>query len=1843
MAKYIKGMFQDTPEVDQPQSTWRYAKNALVNKVAGGITNEGGIERLVTLSGAVMKNIERVIGKIEVSDNRAIIFTATDVVDYTFTNPVDGSITEYTGVVSGIYQLTGDELKLVLITRPSEYIPLLEDFNVDFDLKFSLNYPIEGTFKINSEKELLIYWTDNLNYPRSLNVTRQLSFEDIDDPNNPPTHALRVYGRDPELSTNKNYIDRLNLFPHSGPVPTTSFNAIHASGGLETGIYYLALAYVDTDHTYTNYLTVSMPVSIVDEPEDTIPGHRIDGAPAGTVTGKSITWDINNLNNDYDFIRPVIISIKGGAETAVTLKDQEITTSNMQVTYTGMEGYTPAALAEVIIDTVNYDTAKTIGQLDDVLYLGNLSSNKDVGYQKYANNMGLIPVTKVIENFDPYEISEDNLLNGYSVESTPFPDNEGNTNTALAGANNGYRSPDYNVKYRGYTRDEVYAIYIAFIMNDGSMSYAYHVPGRAAIHDELTQIQNTPIGVDPCSGGALIDTVNQRSTQDSELYSISGGTGRKFHFYDYSAEDDAWGMNFWRNENERYPNTEDFDTWNYNGLMGESASLRGKRVRHHHFPSNENIAYRFLNGVQTGTEITESQVGMGGLFSASFRKVGYTEDNFIGSGQWEHRFFFDVDEDGTPSTTGPWASDPTNGEWTLNDDAVMPVDGQCVYCRSKNTSYQESYSTCSGGWFFGRASYTGGGLSIITGTDTSSIGSDCPCNYDWRAGIDSFGDQQFNNRDDNDEICNQSTTCYDPSDYDSGDAPQRGCHNGYRTNTWDGNIDTAMRGTCYWKNNNAVETVTGGGEYITRPVSILGFHLMNMYIPDDIKKKTQGFRIYYAKRAHHNRRILGQDISLPMRHVRKAISFCDMDFIDKKDVRWLRKLDEAKDIRNLMAGEGDDNEGNQLAKPLWFKDPFIRQQSVYVEDEYNICAYDVFSFHDFYMLNSHNSVAHATHFKPEYIVDLASFKGIGLKKVWNMFVDGDQLQQFPFPDDGSDCQRRGIVNSFFIGTNYNGTEHPLLQLSLQGVLNRPIKEKCKTYLRGDSLFNAKPLGFGYDINNEHGESCLAFQVVKDRGLPPLDVTTGKNVGNANSNVDGYVGTSSFTNDKWPISLGEKAKAYQGNLHAFKLDMYNSLDTNTLVWTGYEIIGDDYINFGTGLGDSTINVHPEGIFGGDTIISRHGYRSTVRPKWMDIGNADPATGDKPGRDLRAAYMTICESTDNINFRHMGEKAQGQDTYIPGAPIQDILNLDNNQDLTFNMGDNTTNNMRYNEDYSRLNDIRVPFPLPAKEIAPDKFPTRVHRTQRNDPNSLIDNYRIALANQYRDLPKDKGVLQSISGIGNLLYLHMTDTLFKTVGKETLELGASVNAYIGTGDIFDRNPVEVSQTYYGYGGTSSQFANLVTSLGYFWVDQSSRKVFMLGGEQPLEISAGGMKQWFKKNIPYELESYGMSDPSNYDNPFTGMGFTSTWDSKNERILLTKKDLIPTKWFKRARAAYDEGFYSYRIRWNEQIGKFQYEYYDGGSQWIDIDITLTSTIEDVYPTYAGQVTAFGYPLGNYIEWRDENMTEEDCLADAGVWIDDNNVTIPTCRREITKSEDLFEEKGWTISFYPELGIWVSFHDYTPSVYILTGDRLLSAKSDSNIIYKHDTIWYGDLYDDGTHRSKADFVFEFIHNENNLESKKFYNFHYNADVWEVVSDDLGGQGGHRHVKIHNSGFTSFYVYTTFQNSGETDITYMDNIRNTSNDWKINRFRDISFREQVDDVNNFYGTSPPATTSETQPMFIYDGMDKTINPDFLDPNGVGTQGKFTDKFIGICLKYNNNTNNLVSLYSTQIGMRKYFR
>ena len=73
-------------------------------------------------------------------------------------------------------------------------------------------------------------------------------------------------------------INLLNLFPYSGKVPTITLGevwwgtppyqtSVHTGGGLKTGSYHLALAYVDKDNVATSYVSISSPVSIVAETE----------------------------------------------------------------------------------------------------------------------------------------------------------------------------------------------------------------------------------------------------------------------------------------------------------------------------------------------------------------------------------------------------------------------------------------------------------------------------------------------------------------------------------------------------------------------------------------------------------------------------------------------------------------------------------------------------------------------------------------------------------------------------------------------------------------------------------------------------------------------------------------------------------------------------------------------------------------------------------------------------------------------------------------------------------------------------------------------------------------------------------------------------------------------------------------------------------------------------------------------------------------------------------------------------------------------------------------------------------------------------------------------------------------------------------------------------------------------------------------------------------------------------------------------------------------------------------------------------------------------------------------
>jgi len=161
--------------------------------------------------------------------------------------------------------------------------------NNPYSLNFKKDYPIEGTYKIDPDGNLIVYWTDNYNPPRTMNITRQLATFTGPRLRN---GYLDIYGVDRTTTPNKNYIERLNLFPHAGPVPVISFDSISNGGALKTGVYYLFLAYVDKNFTQTNYVTYSLGVPIVEDDESVLPIERYDGAEADSQTGKAIVWTL---------------------------------------------------------------------------------------------------------------------------------------------------------------------------------------------------------------------------------------------------------------------------------------------------------------------------------------------------------------------------------------------------------------------------------------------------------------------------------------------------------------------------------------------------------------------------------------------------------------------------------------------------------------------------------------------------------------------------------------------------------------------------------------------------------------------------------------------------------------------------------------------------------------------------------------------------------------------------------------------------------------------------------------------------------------------------------------------------------------------------------------------------------------------------------------------------------------------------------------------------------------------------------------------------------------------------------------------------------------------------------------------------------------------------------------------------------------------------------------------------------------------------------------------------------------------------------------------------------------
>ena len=332
------------------------------------------------------------------------------------------------------------------------------------------------------------------------------------------------------------------------------------------------------------------------------------------------------------------------------------------------------------------------------------------------------------------------------------------------------------------------------------------------------------------------------------------------------------------------------------------------------------------------------------------------------------------------------------------------------------------------------------------------------------------------------------------------------------------------------------------------------------------------------------------------------------------------------------------------------------------------------------------------------------------------------------------------------------------------------------------------------------------------------------------------------------------------------------------------------------------------FGGDCFISRLGFRRTFLQEYNR-----PLDAVK----FRTLYSEIdfffVESEINCALRHLdtADNAFCDNFYPYYNKVEEVVDVLYRNDFKkngdfcagtdcdpkiacnfFEIGSYCFNIYNYNNDYSKQLDQRPCFPLPMTydycSQCLNKYPERLIYSEKSYQESLIDHYRIFLANNYRDIPGHTGEIMDIFKKEDQLFVRTIHSLWGIQTNPQAIKTDQGTVYVGTGEFFEVPPKELVSTKTGFGGGQTRWDLVVTPYGACFADASQGIVFLFanGLEQ---ISSYGNKKWFFKNLPFNITQQVPSFPETLQNNTTskmGVGLIGVYDPNTNRYILTKKD---------------------------------------------------------------------------------------------------------------------------------------------------------------------------------------------------------------------------------------------------------------------------------------------------------------------------------------------------------------------
>lgn len=364
-----KGLSTDTPILHQPDNTYLYALNAVLESEDGNvglISNENS-----NIECAKIKDNYSIIGHCYIGDNQTVIFSVSN-----------DNITSEIGI------LYNTECKYESIVNTN-------------DLQFNLNYQINATYRVKNGCDKIIYWTDGLNYPRQFNFNKQSQYQ----------------------NSNNNWVaSKFNIQKLSKSIPQYNYIKVLNSGGnLIPGSYQIAIQYIDDNNNPSEWMNISNKILIYNDSMlsdfDTIKGSiHIDKVKELNFpnTNKAIEITLKNLDSNFNYIRYAIIGFYNGTgEVSNIFVTDKISTKNKSVFIFTGNNYIETINENDLVQFNNIiATAKNIAQLDNRLILSNITSENIEWYklQQFASQIQADCVVKSI-SMDSLSITNNELDN----------------------------------------------------------------------------------------------------------------------------------------------------------------------------------------------------------------------------------------------------------------------------------------------------------------------------------------------------------------------------------------------------------------------------------------------------------------------------------------------------------------------------------------------------------------------------------------------------------------------------------------------------------------------------------------------------------------------------------------------------------------------------------------------------------------------------------------------------------------------------------------------------------------------------------------------------------------------------------------------------------------------------------------------------------------------------------------------------------------------------------------------------------------------------------------------------------------------------------------------------------------------------------------------------------------------------------------------------------------------------------------------------------------------------------------------------------------------------------------